>query len=80
MHLIGLPNPGTNEQRADMISSLIERGYANHTTLSHDPGRMHGFSEEITAERTPNWRTSSFPTSPPNSSAAEASPMMPSSK
>jgi predicted metal-dependent phosphotriesterase family hydrolase len=55
MERIALPHPRTSEQRADMITALIERGYANCITLSHDAGRMHGFSEEVKAERIPDW-------------------------
>ncbi|MCZ2109402.1 MAG: phosphotriesterase-related protein [Dehalococcoidia bacterium] len=36
MDRIGLPAPRTDEQRADMVTALIERGYANRITLSHD--------------------------------------------
>lgn len=36
MDRIGLPAPRTDEQRADMVTSLVERGYANRITLSHD--------------------------------------------
>ncbi len=36
MDRIGLQNPRTSEQRADMIAALVEKGYANRITLSHD--------------------------------------------
>lgn len=61
MDRIGLPNPRTSEQRADMVTDLVERGYANRITLSHDAGRMHGFSEEVKAERIPEWRYTFIP-------------------
>ncbi|MBT5774589.1 MAG: phosphotriesterase [Dehalococcoidia bacterium] len=61
MDRIGLPNPRTSEQRADMIAALIQRGHANRITLSHDAGRMHGFSEEVKAERIPDWRYTFVP-------------------
>jgi len=61
MDRIGLPNPRTSDQRADMIAALIERGYADRITLSHDAGLMHGFSEEVKAERLPDWRYTFIP-------------------
>jgi phosphotriesterase-related protein len=61
MDRIGLPNPRSSEQRADMVAALIERGYASRITLSHDAGRMHGFSEEVKAERIPDWRYTFIP-------------------
>lgn len=36
MDRIGLPMPRTSEQRADMITVLIEKGYADRITVSHD--------------------------------------------
>ncbi|MCE7927513.1 MAG: phosphotriesterase-related protein [Dehalococcoidia bacterium] len=36
MDRIGLPAPRTSEQRADMISALIEKGHADRITVSHD--------------------------------------------
>ncbi|MCL4231132.1 MAG: phosphotriesterase-related protein [Dehalococcoidia bacterium] len=36
MDRIGLPAPRTSEQRADMISALIETGHADRITVSHD--------------------------------------------
>lgn len=36
MDRIGLQEPNTSEQRADMIARLVEKGYAERVTLSHD--------------------------------------------
>ena len=36
MDRIGLPRPRTDEQRADMVAKLVEKGYAERITLSHD--------------------------------------------
>jgi len=36
MDRIGLQRPRTSEQRADMIAKLVEKGYADRITLSHD--------------------------------------------
>jgi phosphotriesterase-related protein len=36
MDRIGIPRPRTDEQRADMVAALVEKGYADRITLSHD--------------------------------------------
>lgn len=36
MDRMGLQSPRTSEQRADMVAKLVEKGYANRITLSHD--------------------------------------------
>jgi len=36
MDRIGLQRPRTSEQRADMVAKLVEKGYADRITLSHD--------------------------------------------
>ncbi len=56
MDRIGLPSPRTGEQRADMVASLVERGYASRITLSHDhPCVFHGASPGFENQR-PDWR------------------------
>jgi phosphotriesterase-related protein len=36
MDRFGLPAPRTTEQRAEMVAKLVEKGYADRITLSHD--------------------------------------------
>jgi phosphotriesterase-related protein len=36
MDRMGLQSPRTSEQRADMLAALVEKGYADRLTLSHD--------------------------------------------
>ncbi|MGI8925532.1 MAG: phosphotriesterase family protein [Tepidiformaceae bacterium] len=36
MDRMGIPTPRTSEQRADMVAALVEKGYADRITLSHD--------------------------------------------
>ena len=36
MDRMGLANPRTSEQRADMVAALVEKSYADRMTLSHD--------------------------------------------
>jgi len=61
MDRIGLPTPRTNEQRADMVTALVERGYANRVCLSHDAGVMDGLSEADKAAQMPDWRFTFIP-------------------
>lgn len=57
MDRIGLPLPRTNEQRADMITTLVERGYADRLTLSHDAScRTDQFSEDAIEKNMPDWK------------------------
>ena len=61
MDRIGLPNPRTSEQRADMVAALVERGYVERICLSHDAGVMDGLDEAEKAERMPDWRFTFVP-------------------
>jgi phosphotriesterase-related protein len=36
MDRIGIPRPRSSDERADMVAKLVERGYADRITLSHD--------------------------------------------
>jgi phosphotriesterase-related protein len=57
MDRIGIQRPRTSEQRADMIAALVERGYAERITLSHDAScYIDFFAEGMVAERMPQWR------------------------
>jgi len=61
MDRIGIPRPRTNEERADMVAALVERGYADRVCLSHDSGVMEGYDEALKAERSPDWRYTFIP-------------------
>lgn len=61
MDRIGLPRPRTNEQRADMVAALVERGHVERICLSHDSGVMEGYDEALKMERTPDWRYTFIP-------------------
>lgn len=56
MDRIGIQRPRTDEQRADMIAALCERGYANRITLSHDAScYLDMLSDGLAEERMPQW-------------------------
>jgi phosphotriesterase-related protein len=62
MDRIGLPAPRTSEQRADMVAALVERGYAERITLSHDSCALSaGVPHDLKAERLPDWRLTHIP-------------------
>jgi phosphotriesterase-related protein len=62
MDRIGIPWPRTSEQRADMVAALVERGYADRITLSHDSGVIDGMPREMRRDRSPDWHYSFIPT------------------
>lgn len=62
MDRIGIPAPRTSEERADMITALTERGYADRITLSHDSGVLDGMPYEVQRERSPDWHFAFIPT------------------
>ena len=64
MDRIGIENPRTNEQRADMVAALVEKGYAERITLSHDASGWFDFSasQDRMTEVMPNWRWTYIPT------------------
>jgi phosphotriesterase-related protein len=56
MDRIGIPRPRTSEQRADMIAALVERGYANRITLSHDSScHIDMLAPDIMERLAPTW-------------------------
>lgn len=56
MDRIGLQRPRTDDQRADMVTALVEKGYADRITLSHDASCHIDFFEDGFAEQAlPNW-------------------------
>lgn len=62
MDRIGIQSPRTSEQRADMIVALVERGYADRITLSHDASCNFQWadSERIDAAM-PTWQFTHIP-------------------
>ena len=64
MDRIGIETPRTSEQRADMVAALVEKGYAQRLTLSHDASGWFDFSasQERVREAMPNWRWTYIPT------------------
>lgn len=63
MDRMGLAAPRTSEQRAEMVAKLVEKGYADRVTLSHDacctfywapPGTMEALA--------PDWKMTHIPT------------------
>ena len=62
MDRIGLQRPRTSEQRADMVAALVEKGYADRITLSHDSCcNFHWAPEGLLDERAPTWRLTHIP-------------------
>ena len=62
MDRIGLQRPRTTEQRADMVAALVERGYADRITLSHDSCCNFQWAPEgLLDERAPTWRLTHIP-------------------
>jgi phosphotriesterase-related protein len=62
MDRIGLPFPRTTEQRVEMVAALVERGYADRLTLSHDAaGYIDIFREGAIEERMPEWSWTTIP-------------------
>ncbi len=61
MDRIGLQRPRTSEQRADMIAALVERGYANRITLSHDAACRFEWAPDTMREGMPTWNFTHIP-------------------
>jgi phosphotriesterase-related protein len=62
MDRIGIQRPRTSEQRADMVAALVEKGYANRITLSHDSCcNFHWAPEGRLDELAPTWRMTHIP-------------------
>ncbi len=62
MDRIGLQRPRTSEQRADMVAALVEKGYANRITLSHDSCcNFHWAPEGLLDNAAPTWRLTHIP-------------------
>ncbi|MBI2767357.1 MAG: phosphotriesterase-related protein [Chloroflexi bacterium] len=57
MDRMGIPFPRTSEQRADMIAALVEKGYADRITLSHDSCcNFHWADQKTIDELAPDWK------------------------
>lgn len=62
MDRIGIQRPRTSEQRADMVAKLVEKGYAERITLSHDSCcNFHWAPQELIDSRAPTWRLTHIP-------------------
>ena len=62
MDRIGLQRPRTTEQRADMVAALVEKGYADRITLSHDScANFHWAPEGLIDTAAPTWRLTHIP-------------------
>ena len=56
MDRIGIQRTRTSAERADMVASLVERGYADRITLSHDSCCRMDLAAEDMSEAMPTWR------------------------
>jgi len=62
MDRIGLPRPNTDEQRAEMITTLCGKGLASRITLSHDAScYLDMITEGLMDEVAPNWNFTHIP-------------------
>ncbi|MBI4596669.1 MAG: phosphotriesterase [Candidatus Tectomicrobia bacterium] len=62
MDRIGVPNPFTSEQRADMVVALVERGYADRIVLSHDAScHIDHFADGAIEKHMPDWKFTYIP-------------------
>jgi len=62
MDRIGLQQPRTDTQRADMVAALVEKGYAGRITLSHDAScHLDWLPEGIVDQYLPSWNFTHIP-------------------
>jgi phosphotriesterase-related protein len=61
MDRIGIQRPRTSEQRADMIAALVEKGYANRITLSHDASCRFEWAPPAMQGRMTTWNFTHIP-------------------
>lgn len=62
MDRIGLQAPFTTEQRVDTVAALVEKGYADRITLSHDCCcTIDWMRPDVPATRMPEWRLTHIP-------------------
>ena len=63
MDRIGIQRPRDDVQRADMVAALVERGYADRITLSHDAScHLDMIAPEIMDQLGANWNFTHIPT------------------
>ena len=57
MDRMGLQQPRTSDQRADMVAKLVEKGYADRLTLSHDSCcNFYWAPQELLDQVAPTWK------------------------
>lgn len=62
MDRMGLEQPRTSEQRADMVAALVEKGYAERITLSHDSCcNFYWAPQSLLDQVAPNWKMTHIP-------------------
>jgi phosphotriesterase-related protein len=62
MDRIGIQRPRNDEQRADMVAALVERGYADRITLSHDAScHLDMIAPEVMEQLGSNWNFTHIP-------------------
>jgi phosphotriesterase-related protein len=62
MDRIGLQRPRTDAQRADMVAALVEKGYADRITLSHDAScHLDWIPEGLADSAMPEWNYTHIP-------------------
>ncbi|MBI5948678.1 MAG: phosphotriesterase-related protein [Chloroflexi bacterium] len=61
MDRIGIQRPRTSEQRADMIARLVEKGYAERITVSHDTSCRFEWAPEAMRGAMPTWNLTHIP-------------------
>jgi phosphotriesterase-related protein len=63
MDRIGIQRPRDDAQRADMVAALVERGYADRITLSHDAScHLDMIDPEVIERMGANWNFTHIPT------------------
>jgi phosphotriesterase-related protein len=62
MDRIGIQRPRDDNQRAEMVTALVERGYADRITLSHDAScHLDMLSPELVEQLGANWNFTHIP-------------------
>jgi phosphotriesterase-related protein len=62
MDRIGIPRPRDDAQRADMVAALVEKGYADRITLSHDAScHLDMLAPEVLESFGANWNFTHIP-------------------
>ena len=62
MDRVGIPRPRTSEERADMVTKLVEKGYAGRITLSHDSScHLDMLAPELLEQWSDRWNLRHIP-------------------